>query len=248
MDDFDIPLLLSHTVVKIFGKQRLEGVLIAKVDENRNPIKETEEYVSCDTLLLSVGLIPENELSKQANIEISNITGGPYVNESLQTNIEGIFACGNALHVHDLVDYVSEESELAGKKASSYLVESGEWKVESGKAEIRVGCGFGVRYAVPVKIDRENVQDKIDIRFRVGGVYKNADVCVYLGDVLEYRKRALILTPGEMETVTIKKEAFYKYDGLKEVTVRIEERGQKEIGEREGEEQKENRVRGERYE
>lgn len=121
LNDFAIPLKLSHTVVEIHGRERIEGVTIAKVDENRKPIAETREYISCDTLLLSVGLIPENELSLQAEVRMDSVTGGAVVDQDRQTSREGIFACGNVLHVHDLVDFVSEEAEIAGRSAAEYI-------------------------------------------------------------------------------------------------------------------------------
>ena len=122
LDDFGIPLKLNCTVVEIHGKERLEGVTIAKVDENRKPIPETMEYVECDTLLLSVGLIPENELSREAGIKIDPSTGGPFVSKTMETSIQGIFACGNVVHVHDLVDNVTLESYIAGRAAAEYVL------------------------------------------------------------------------------------------------------------------------------
>lgn len=217
LDDYGIPLRLSHTVTEIVGKERLEGVKVAQVDENRRPIIETEEYIPCDTLLLSVGLVPENELSKSAGVELSGITGGPVVNESLQTNIEGIFACGNALHVHDLVDFVSEESERAGANAARYV--QGEHFQARG---IGLEAKNGVRYTVPVSIDPRNIGEKIDIRFRVADVFKDKYVAVYFDGVCEQKRRKMILTPGEMETVTLKKDVFEKYPQAEKITVTIE--------------------------
>lgn len=142
LDDFGIPLKLSHTVVDIDGKERVKGVTVAQVDENRRPIAGTEEYISCDTLLLSCGLIPENELSAGLGVELNPVTAGPVVNESLETNVEGVFACGNVLHVHDLVDYVSEEAESAGRNAAEYALRrkpetgQGQQRAEKESAEI----------------------------------------------------------------------------------------------------------------
>ena len=170
LDDYGIPLKLSHTVVEIRGKERLTGVTIAKVDEMGKPIPGTEEDYDCDTLLLSVGLIPENELSRGAGVDMSPVTSGPIVNESLETNIEGVFACGNVLHVHDLVDFVSEEAAAAGRNAALYV--QGRRQSEAGKA-ILLNPVEGVRYTVPSVIHPDRMDDKLTVRFRVGGVYKN---------------------------------------------------------------------------
>ncbi len=212
LNDFDIPLKLSHTVVKIHGQERLTGVTIAKVDENRRPIPNTEEFIACDTLLLSVGLIPENELSKTAGVELSPVTNGAIVDQDRQTSIDGIFACGNVLHVHDLVDFVSDEGEIAGKSVAEYI------KNGLNRAlDISVKTDGKVRYTVPQKItDRKDVS----LYFRVGDVYKNTCVKVYDGDKLLYKKKKIKFAPGEMETVTIKKELL---DGVKELTLKIEE-------------------------
>lgn len=218
LDDYDIPLYLSHTVTRIIGRKRLQGVVIAEVDENRNPKPETEHFIACDTLLLSVGLLPENELSKCAGVKLSGITGGAVVDESLQTNVEGVFACGNVLHVHDLVDYVSEESEIAGHNAADYVL----GKSHAGGG-IPVETKGGVRYTVPFTINPENIGDKLDLRFRVGNVYKGYSVRIYFDDEVEYRRKSRILTPGEMETVTLKRELFEKHPNLSRVTVAVEE-------------------------
>lgn len=218
LDDFGIPLKLAHTVVNIKGKDRLEGVTIAKVDENRRPIKGTEEHIPCDTLLLSVGLLPENELSRQANVELSNITGGPIVNESLQTNIEGVFACGNVLHVHDLVDHVTTESYNAGISAAKYV--NGH---SFNKKGIEIVATGGVRYTVPKYINGENIEKAIDVRFRVGDVYKDSYISVYFDDVREMHTKKRILAPGEMESVKFTKEIFAKYPDCKKITVKVEE-------------------------
>lgn len=217
LDDFDIPLKLAHTITKIKGKERLEGVYVAQVDENRKAIKETEEYIPCDTLLLSVGLIPENELSTKGNIELSPVTNGPFVNESLQTNVEGIFACGNVLHVHDLVDFVSEESKTAGKNASEYV--NGKKFAESG---IEIVATQGARYTVPKTINPENIEKLVDVRFRVGEVYKDSYVSVYFDDVREMHIKKRILTPGEMETVKLTQKLFDKHPNCKKITVKVE--------------------------
>jgi NADPH-dependent 2,4-dienoyl-CoA reductase/sulfur reductase-like enzyme len=218
LDDFGIPLKLSHTIINIKGKDRVEGVTIAEVDEKRKPIKGTEEYIPCDTLLLSVGLIPENELSRNANIDLSSITGGPIVNESFQTNEEGIFACGNVLHVHDLVDYVTTESYNAGRNAAKYV--KGE-KFKNDKA-IQVEAICGARYTVPTTINPDNVEKMIELRFRTAGVFKDNYISIYFDEEREIHKRKRILTPGEMETVIITKEMLCKYPNCKKITVKIE--------------------------
>ncbi|MBL4933698.1 NAD(P)/FAD-dependent oxidoreductase [Clostridium paridis] len=217
LDDFGIPLKLSHTITDIKGKDRLEGVTIAKVDDNRKPIKGTEEYIPCDTLLLSVGLVPENELSTKANVELSKVTGGPIVNESLQTNVEGIFACGNVLHVHDLVDFVTEESVNAGKNAAKYI--NGQTFNEKG---IELVATSGVRYTVPKFINPKNVEKVLDVRFRVGDVYKESYISVYFDDIREMHIKKRILSPGEMETVKLTKALFEKHPNCKKITVKVE--------------------------
>ena len=203
LDDFGIPLRLSHTVVDIEGKERVSAVTIAEVDENLRPIPGTEERFTCDTLLLSCGLIPENELSKSAGVELSPVTGGPAVNESLETNIKGVFACGNVLHVHDLVDYVSEEAEKAGRIAARFV--RGEITEDSGR-DIAIKAGGGVRYTVPVSVDAARMDDLLTVRFRVGAVYKDAFVSVYLGDERVQHKKKRVMAPGEMEQIILLKK------------------------------------------
>ena len=178
LDDFGIPLKLSHTVIDIDGKDRVRGITLAQVDDRGKPIPGTEEYYSCDTLLLSVGLIPENELSKEAGVELSPVTSGPVVNESLETNIPGVFACGNVLHVHDLVDFVSEEAAAAGKNAAKYIL--GNTDTESGEKVIPIIPTSGVRYTVPANIRVEKMEEQLKVRFRVGAVYSKCYVSVYL--------------------------------------------------------------------
>ena len=219
LNDYGIPLKLSHTVVRIEGEKRVEGVVIAKVDEKRRPIPGTEEHYSCDTLLLSVGLIPENELSNGMGVEISPVTNGSVVNESLEGNIEGVFACGNVLHVHDLVDYVSEEATAAGEYAAEYVT-SGE--VHSNE-EIPVRAEGGVRYTVPAKVRPAHVGDKLVIRFRVGAIYKNQYVSVYLGDKRVSHVKKQVIEPGQMEQVVIKKETLLENAGIDHITVKVEE-------------------------
>ena len=218
LNDFDIPLKLSHTVVDIKGKERVEGVTLAQVDENRRPIPGTEEFYSCDTLLLSCGLIPENELSRELGVEMSPVTSGPLVNESLETNIEGVFACGNVLHVHDLVDFVSQEAEAAGKHAAEYVLE-GEKAV--GR-EISIIATDGVRYTVPKTINPMRMEEEHVIRFRVGDVYKNCYVSVYFGTERIIHRKRPIVAPGEMEQVVLKKAQLLEYDSIDTITVKLE--------------------------
>ena len=203
LDDFDIPLLLSHTVIDIKGKERVTSVVIAKVDSNSKPIPGTEEEIECDTLLLSCGLIPENELSRAADIEINPATNGPFVNESFETSIPGIFACGNVLHVHDLVDYVSEESARAGISAARYV--KAVIKKPGGNF-ICIKPGNGVRYTVPSYARLKEIEDSLTIRFRSGNVYKDSYINVYFDDTCLVHKRKQIITPGEMEQVILKRE------------------------------------------
>ena len=220
LDDYGIPLKLSHTVVDIKGKERVEGVTLAEVDQSGKPIPGTEEEYPCDTLLLSVGLIPENELSNGMGVEMNSATSGPVVNESLETNIEGVFACGNVLHVHDLVDFVSEEAAAAGKNAASYV--KGELRAESART-IRLVPAEGVRYTVPSTIDPDRMDETLTVRFRVGAVYKNCFVSVYFDNGRVARRKRQIVAPGEMEEIRLVKEQILKYSGLKAITVKIEE-------------------------
>ena len=205
LDDFGIPLKLSHTVVDIKGKERVEGITLAQVDENRRPIPGTEEFYECDTLLLSVGLIPENELSGQAGVELSSVTSGPVVNEILETNVEGIFACGNVLHVHDLVDFVSEEAANAGKNAADYVM-AGEKKDDSGDWKVKLNPENGVRYTVPSEIRLSHMADEQLVRFRVGAVYKNCYIRAYLDGERVFSRKKQVAAPGEMEQIKLKKE------------------------------------------
>lgn len=197
LDDFDIPLLLSTTVVQIHGGKKLEGVTLAQVDEARRPIPGTEQYIPCDTLLLSVGLLPENELSSAAGVALSPITGGPVVGEDLSTSIPGVFACGNVLHVHDLVDFVSQEAALAGEAAARYL-SAGEPQGE----RVQLLAEGGVRYTVPQYIHRG--AETVTVRFRVGQPYRDAAVCLYADGKLLRRIPKRVLAPGEMERVTLR--------------------------------------------
>jgi NAD(P)H-nitrite reductase large subunit len=220
LDDFGIPLKLSHTITNIHGKDRVEGVTIAKVDENRAPVKGTEEFISCDTLLLSVGLIPENELSKTAGVELSPVTGGPVVNEMLQTNTEGVFACGNVLHVHDLVDFVSEEAYLAGQNAAKYVL--GHVSPDSAEKSIRLLPANGVRYTVPEKINPQNIDKDIMLRFRVDNIYKGKKLAVYFDGKCVSSVNKKILAPGEMEQIRLPKALFDENPDCRQIKVTLE--------------------------
>ena len=201
LDDFDIPLKLSCTVVAVHGAERLEGVTTASVDGDRRPIPGTEEYVPCDLLLLSVGLIPENELTRAAHVAIDPVTAGAVVNQDRETEIPGIFACGNVLHVHDLVDYVTLESQLAGAGAAAYIL----GKVDRNPIYIETRGQNGVRYVVPQRVNR-HAAEPVKLYFRVAQVYKNAKVRLKAGDIVLIEKKRPRLTPGEMEDLTVKPE------------------------------------------
>lgn len=220
LDDFGIPLKLSHTVVDIEGKEHIKAVTIAEVGPDRKPIPGTEERYTCDTLLLSVGLIPENELSQKAGVEMSRITNGPLVNESLETNIPGVFACGNVLHVHDLVDYVSEEATRAGANAAAFVADG--CREEKPAHPITLHATDGVRYTVPSTIDTDRMTDQLTVRFRVGAIYKNAYVSIYYGDERVRHVGKRIIAPGEMEQVILLKDDLKKHPDLSDITIRIE--------------------------
>ena len=201
LNDFGIPLLLSHTVSRIDGRSRVTGIEISKVDEKRAVIPGTEQYFECDTLLLSCGLLPENELSRSAGVTLSRVTGGPVVDDRFMTVIPGIFACGNVLHVHDLVDYVSDESSSAGRAAAAWLSEG--WEQEKRNL-IPISCEGGVRYTVPAGLRPDALKEPVTVRFRVADVYRDKKLCVYYDDnrVMQIPKR--VLAPGEMETCKLK--------------------------------------------
>lgn len=199
LNDFDIPLMLSHTVTEIHGSDRITGVTISKVDEKMQPIEGSEKYIECDTLLLSVGLIPENELSKTASVELSGITKGAVVDQNRQTNIDGIFACGNVLHVHDLADFVSEEAEIAAEAAAEYLKNGSE-----KNANIKVVTDGKVRYTVP-QVITDKTKD-VKLFYRVSDIYKNVSLTVTFGTDVILTKKVAKVAPGEMQTVVIKSD------------------------------------------
>ena len=229
LNDYDIPLKLSHTVVDIKGKERVEGITLAEVDGKGKPVPGTEEEYTCDTLLLSCGLIPENELSRGMGVDMNPVTSGPKVNESLETNIEGVFACGNVLHVHDLVDFVSEEAKTAGRNAAEYVknlqadTDDRDKHSREEAAEIVLNPVEGVRYTVPSTINPVHMDENLTVRFRVGGVYKNCYVSVYFDEERVIHKKRPVVAPGEMEQIKLTKEQLMKYPGLKTITVKIEE-------------------------
>ncbi len=205
LDDYGIPLKLSHTVVDIRGKERVEGVTIAAVDDHLKPIPGTEEDIPCDTLLLSVGLIPENELSRQVGVEISPATNGPAVNESLETSIPGVFACGNVLHVHDLVDYVSEEAAQAGRNAARFV--AGEIGSASDDS-VKLIPGGMARYTVPVSVSPRRMAEQLTVRFRVKDTVRGGVIRVLVDGEEKLRRRRPVMAPGEMEQAVLKKEWF----------------------------------------
>ena len=213
LEDFDIPLLLSHTVTEIHGEDRLTGVTIAQVDENLVPIESTKRFIECDTLLLSVGLIPENELSKAAGVELDPVTGGAVVDEYRETSVSGIFSCGNVLHVHDLVDFVSDEAEIAGHSAAIYLKGG-----LNARNAIRTVAGKGVRYVVPQCVT--GFGEELRLFFRADNVYRGAVIRVCSGGRELQKKNRRIVTPGEMETVVLSREELSLLGG--EITIEVE--------------------------
>ncbi len=219
LDDYGIPLLLSHTVSRIEGKERVEAVWVSEVDERLKPIPGTEVRYACDTLLLSVGLLPENELSRDAGIQLSPITRGPIVDESLQTSVPGIFACGNVLHVHDLVDYVSQEAAAAGR-AAAHSVSHG--LRHTAEEAIAIRAESGVRYTVPSSVDVRRMDDRLTVRFRVDNVYRDTYVSVYIGDRRVLHRRKRVLAPGEMEEVTIRREDLLAVADTRTILITLE--------------------------
>ena len=228
LQDYDIPLKLRHTVVKIEGKKRVEGIVLAEVDERNRPIPGTEEHYTCDTLLLSCGLIPENELSLKAGVRLNPVTNGPEVNESLETSADGIFACGNVLHVHDLVDYVSEEAAVAGAHAAAYVREienasAGDAAESPGSHSVPVHVCNGVRYSVPGHIRPANTGDRLTVRFRVDNVYRDHYIAVYLDEQRVLHRKKQIMAPGEMEQVILTKKQLLAHPDLRQVTICLED-------------------------
>ena len=227
LDDFGIPLLLSHTVVDIKGKRRVEGVTIAEVDENKKPIPGTEEFYECDTLLLSCGLIPENELTNKLGAKMNPVTGGASVNESLETDIPGVYACGNVLHVHDLVDYVSGEAAVAGKNAADRIL--GKNAAENDGTVINIKTENGVRYSVPSVVRPAFMPDTLTVRFRVGNEYRDENLSVYLDGVQLMKLPKRVMAPGEMEQIILVKSKVLEIISGKEseeheLIIRVEDK------------------------
>lgn len=223
LDDYGIPLKLSHTVVKIHGKKRVEGVTLAQVDAQARPIPGTEEFYDCDTLLLSVGLLPENELSRQAEVALSPVTNGPVVDENLETEVPGIFACGNVLHVHDLVDFVSEEAAQAGRAAAAYVLGNRKIPEEESQREcVPVRTEGGVRYAVPSRVHKRQHQAQ-KIRFRVSRVFGACKIQVYLNEELVLEKKKRSAAPGEMEQILIPEKVLEAAGEIRSIRLQMEE-------------------------
>lgn len=217
LEDFDIPLYLNHTIVNIKGKDRLTGVTIARVDDRREPVAGTENEYDCDTLLLSVGLIPENELTNSAGAEMDPKTNGPIVNESMETSVPGIFACGNVVHVHDLVDFVTLESRKAGKNAAMYI------KNERRSSDyIRTYPGNGVSYIVPQKIRMDQAEDKIELFFRVRKIYKNAKIMIQIDNDIVREIKKPHMAPGEMQHLVIEKKQLEERN-FERLTIEVKE-------------------------
>lgn len=220
LDDFDIPLYLSHTVTEVQGKDRVEGITISEVDTQRRPIQGTEKSYKCDTLLLSVGLIPENEMTEKAGALIDSVTKGPVVNESMETSVEGIFACGNVVHVHDLVDFVTEEARRAGKYAAEYILGQGD----QGVVDMVTKPGKGLGYIVPQKIRTDRLTDKLDLFFRVRQEFKAVEVVITADGHELRRMKKRHLAPGEMEHLDLATDVI-KGKGYHEISIAIEEVG-----------------------
>ncbi|HSQ90063.1 NAD(P)/FAD-dependent oxidoreductase [Romboutsia sp.] len=215
LDDFDIPLMLSTGITNIHGKQRVEGITLSKLDSNRNPIKGTEEFIPCDTVLLSVGLIPENELSVEAGVNLDTKTSGPIVRNTMETNIDGVFACGNVVHVHDLVDFVTKESRIAGKNAALYVLN----KLKNNSTVSTV-ANEGISYIVPQNIDI-NCDEDVNLFMRVRNIYKNKKLVVRSDDKVILEKKRIHMIPSEMENIKIGKDLFKNITG--NITVSVEE-------------------------
>ncbi len=217
LNDFGIPLKFSHTVVEIRGKDRVEGVVVAAVDEKLNPIMETAELIPCDTLLLSVGLLPENELAKYAGVTLSPVTNGAVVDDNMMTDVEGIFQCGNVLHVHDLVDFVSAESENAGKCAVDYI--NGKRAAEK---KIPIKTINGVRYCVPHMLSADDNFEPLNLKMRVANVYKKVELAVFADGLKIYGRKRQVVAPGEMENITLNPEQVKALKGAKEIVISLE--------------------------
>lgn len=221
LNDFDIPLYFSHTVVKINGGDRVTGVVVAEVDEKLRPKKETEQLIECDTLLLSVGLLPENELAKNAQVTLSPTTGGAVVDENLMTSVDGVFECGNVLHVHDLVDFVSAEATNAGQRAVMYLNGA-----KPCKDKIVVKCTGGVRYSVPTVLNRDDETHAQSFKMRVGNVFRKVELAVFADGVKVFGRKRPVVTPGEMENITLTAEQMSVLKHANEVEITLVKEGE----------------------
>ena len=221
LDDFDIPLKLSHTIVDIKGTERVEAVVIARVDEHLKPIPGTEEEYTCDTVLLSCGLVPENELTRAAGAELNPVTNGPVVDESLETDIPGVFACGNVLHVHDLVDYVSEEAARAGAHAAAYL--RGVLKERELSVAVKIRTEGNVRYVIPNFLQAERLDDEIILRFRVGNVVRDCYTSLYINGERILHKKRRIVAPGEMEELKLTRKKVEELGRIRDILVTLEQ-------------------------
>lgn len=213
LDDFGIPLYLNHTITKIEGEKRVTGVVVSQVDENRKPIKGTEKHFDCDTVLFSVGLIPENELTKSAEIALSPRTRGAIVYQNRETDVRGVFACGNVLQVHDLVDFVSEESELAGRSAADF-VQNGETE----RNEIEVVSGKNIGYVVPQRLDK-NINGNVKLFFRATNSFRDCTITAKCGDQILMQRKKKIVVPGEMETLILTETKLTETNGTIEVSL-----------------------------
>ena len=220
LEDFDIPLYLSHTVTKVEGENRVEAVTVSEVDENRKPIQGTEIRYECDTLLLSCGLIPENELTLGLGASMNKVTNGPVVDSDLETSIPGVFACGNVLHVHDLVDFVSEEASDAGRNAAMYASAEPRYKV---KTKIPVKFSKEIRYTVPSSVVLAGISEDIKLRFRVGNIYRYKKVTALAGDRVLAKKIRKVMTPGEMEEIVLPIGKLKDIKGASEITITVED-------------------------
>ena len=213
-----VPFYLSHTIISADGEDCVTGVTIAEVGADRRPIPGTERHYDCDTLLLSCGLIPENELTRALGADISPVTNGPLVNERLETSVPGVFACGNVLHVHDLVDYVSQEAAAAGRAAANYAAEG-----ETAAHEIPIAISGGARYTVPATLDPSRIREDLTVRFRVGSVMQNRRVVVTFDGEPVVQKKRPILAPGEMEQVVLTPAMFAAHPNVQDIKISIEE-------------------------
>jgi len=209
VEDYEIPLHLSHTITNIRGRRRVEGVTVAKVDSEMRPIKDTERFVPCDTVILSVGLIPENELSKSADVGMDPITNGPIVDEQMQTSVPGIFACGNVVHVHDLVDDVSKVAEVAGRGAAEYI----DGKLKKRRSPIKVKAGRNVKYVVPQIIHGEKFDEDIRFYLRVKEIEKSVKTVVLADGERIFEKKIKIVKPPEMVKLDISPDILNRITG-----------------------------------